>query len=135
MQPALTRQRIDAPGVGGIDGERLLGQDVDPGLERGERLLRAKRHRSGQGHDVRARGDDLAPIGRGVREPEPLLERGELGGIAPVHDPWLDLGPAQETRDVGEGRPRSGTDDTQAQSTLAHDMIHPPLTSIVAPLM
>ena len=76
---ALPRQRIDRPGVGRIDRERLLGEDVAARLERGTGLLGAERPGPGQGHDVRAGSDDVVPVGRGVGEAEPLAHLGELG--------------------------------------------------------
>lgn len=41
---ALARQAVDRPSVGGLDGERLLGEDVAACLERGASLLGAQSH-------------------------------------------------------------------------------------------
>jgi len=107
---------------------------------RAARAWRARSDRAGQGDDVWPRGDDLAPVGRGLRESESGLERGELCRIAPIDDPRLDLRPSEEGGNVGEGRPGSSADDPEAQTTsnegagrrcaIAHIMTQPPLTEV-----
>ena len=55
----------------GIERRRLLAEDVTPGRERVDRLLRVA---MGRGHDDRQIGarpfEDLAMIGRDIRDPE-----------------------------------------------------------------
>ena len=75
VEAAILGEAVDRPGVRRVDGERLLGEDVDARLERGLRLLRAKRTRSGQRDDVRPQVDHLAPVGGGVGEPESGSDR------------------------------------------------------------
>jgi hypothetical protein len=112
----LARLAVDRPGIGRIDGERLLGEDVDPRRDRGACLLGTQRARAGQRDDVGPGLDDLAPVRRGVREAEAAPHLRELGGIAAIHDPRLHLWTPQEARDVGEHGPGPGADHAEAEA-------------------
>lgn len=102
----LARQAIDRPGVGGIDGEGLLGQDVDARLERSPRLLGPEGNGPGQRDDIRACLDDLVPVDRRSLEVEALAQRFKLHRIAPVDDERFDLRAAQEGAGCGRRPPR-----------------------------
>jgi len=130
VDAALAGEALDRPGLGRVDGERLLGEDVDPGLDGGQHLAAAEVAGPGDRDDVGPGGDDLLPVGRGPGEAKPLAGRLEQRRVAAVDDQGLDLRPAQEARDVGRCGPRAGADDAEGEAAAgcrfgsSHGLLH-----------
>ena len=110
---------VEVPGIGRVEGERLLAHHVRAGFEGCLGLLVMEPGRAADDDDIGALGDDLVPVSGPLREAVTLGDPVEERRVAAVDDREVDLvAMPLEVRKMRADGPGAGTDD--AQSKLRH---------------
>ena len=103
---------VEIPGVGGIDGDRLLAQDVGAGLHGGLGVLMVEHRRAPDHHRVQIMPERLPVVLGDVLETEAVLQHLEgVPALANGHH-QLHVVPRLQYGDVVARRPRTGADHT-----------------------
>ncbi len=103
-----------------VDGHRLLGDDVDPAVERLHDAVAVKGVDGGDAEKVGlGRGQHLVEAGEGrAGDPDRLLGR--------LHPKAVDVAKAHELEDVGIARDEGPPPHADAADARAHDGVAPP---------
>ena len=120
---------VEIPGISGIDRDRLLAQDVGPGLHSRLGVLVVEHRRASYHHRVQIVFEGLPVVLGDVLEPEAILQHLErIPALADGHH-QLHVVPRLQHGDVVACRPGTGADHTYPHPIVrTHEPSNPPST-------